>query len=67
MNDSFAPGFFLGIFAGLLLGCFLDAITNSDPGTIKTLRAEAVKRGHAEWVVNPETGETVWEWKPKDI
>jgi hypothetical protein len=26
-------------------------------------RAEAVKRGAAEWLVNPDNGETTFQWK----
>lgn len=28
-----------------------------------TLKAEAVKRGVAEWVVNPDNGSTTFQWK----
>lgn len=27
------------------------------------MKAEAVKRGAAEWVVNPANGETTFKWK----
>jgi hypothetical protein len=26
-------------------------------------RTEAVKRGAAEWLVNPDNGETIFQWK----
>lgn len=28
------------------------------------LKAEAVKRNAAEWVVDPQTGKTTFTWKP---
>lgn len=28
-----------------------------------SMRAEAVKRGVAEWVINPDNGETKFQWK----
>jgi len=28
-----------------------------------TMKAEAVKRGAAEWVINPDNGETTFQWK----
>lgn len=30
-----------------------------------TLKAEAVKRGAAEWIINPDNGETTFQWKEK--
>lgn len=42
---------------GLTFGIFrLDTIMGE-------YRAEAVKRGAAEWVVDPATGETEFRWK----
>lgn len=29
----------------------------------ESFRAEAIKRGAAEWVVNPLNGETTFKWK----
>lgn len=29
----------------------------------KAWRLEAVRRGAAEWVMNPRTGESEWRWK----
>lgn len=28
-----------------------------------TMKAEAVKCGAAEWIVNPDNGETTFQWK----
>ncbi len=30
----------------------------------RRLHAEAVKLGYAEWIVDPATGTTTWQWKP---
>lgn len=30
---------------------------------LREMKGEAVKRGHAEWVVDQETGRTEWRWK----
>jgi hypothetical protein len=52
------------VMAALILALFLFAIT-AVAATIKVgdLKAEAVKRGAAEWVVNPNNGEAKFEWK----
>jgi len=31
----------------------------------ENLKAEAVKHGAAEWLVNPDTGDTTFTWKEK--
>lgn len=28
-------------------------------------KSEAVKRGYAEWLVNPKNGTTTWKWRDK--
>lgn len=50
--------------AALILALFLFAIT-AVAATIKVgdLKAEAVKRGAAEWVVDPCNGDTDFQWK----
>lgn len=40
----------------LLISAFMAASQRDD------LKAEAVKRGFAEWIVN-EKGDTTWKWK----
>ena len=37
---------------------------NEAKAQINELRAEAIKRNAAEWIVDPATGETTFTWKP---
>lgn len=47
----------VGIVLLLLAGLFV-LVQERD-----CFRAEAVKRGAAEWIINPDNGETKFQWK----
>jgi hypothetical protein len=63
----------LGLIAGCLTGVIFLAgvlsLSGQEPEDIrKQMRAEAIKAGVAEYVVNPETGETRFSYKsPRPI
>lgn len=52
---------FLLVF-GFALGCGLSQLISED---IEKFKGEAVTRGAAEWVVDPATGDTEFQWKEK--
>jgi len=56
MSDTENQWIMLVAVIFLIAGVFIASNQRDD------LKAEAVKRGFAEWVVN-ETGETTWKWK----
>lgn len=41
---------------------FILGVTAGDHYAEKTARTEAVKRGHAQWIVQPD-GSTVFQWR----
>lgn len=68
MNNN-SDNFWMGMISGTLLtGAFfaLPAGLNAAArgNVVAGLRGEAVKRNHAEWVVDPATGTTTFAWKP---
>lgn len=65
MKDNFWIGVIIGavivgVFFALPAG--LNAAMRGD--AVAGLRGEAVKRNHAEWIVDPESGTTTFAWKP---
>lgn len=63
-DDKFGDGFALGLVMGLLSGGFLiGAVQHCSE--VKPLKASAVEKGAAEWVVDPKDGTTQFRWKEK--
>ena len=48
----------LAIFGAIIC---VDKLSGNDEGTV--LRAQAIQRGAAEYVMDPTTGKTTWRWK----
>jgi hypothetical protein len=57
MNDGFLPGALIGCVIGAGMTFMVMCIP------LNNMRAEAVKRHAAEWVVDPATGSTTFKWK----
>lgn len=53
--------FLIGWFGGAAVAATMTIATYHL--RLNDLRAEAVKRGVAEWVVDPANGDTTFEWK----
>lgn len=63
MSDEFKL-FFGGGVLGFLAATFLFANIATPNPIVDELRAEAIKRNAAEWIVDPATGNTTFTWKP---
>ena len=59
-NETLFTAFMFGVVAGILLFAALLTITGS---SATQMREEAVKQGHAEYFLNPETHEREWRWR----
>jgi hypothetical protein len=67
-SNEAIDGFVKGSFAGLAIGVIFTMVFAAiviDPHTRSTFELEAVREGHAEYVVN-EKGEAIWKWKQTD-
>ena len=51
----------VGASVAIFLAATLHAVAGCSE--LREMKREAVKRGHAEWVVDQETGRTEWRWK----
>lgn len=52
---------FLGfVVGGFALGAVVEVNWQKD---VEAWRQESVRRGAAEWVMDPTTGKTEWRWK----
>lgn len=56
-----ADAFIAGMVLVILIVVTLHATVGC--AELREMKREAVKRGHAEWVVDQETGRTEWRWK----
>ena len=56
MTDGFIPGCFLGLFAGAFI-CIYTGCTVNDAN-----KRNAIEAGVAEYIVNPKTGETAFQY-----
>ncbi len=54
--------FFGGVLIGVAIAWVAFASFSSD--LLNNLKAEAIKRNAAEWIVDPATGKTTFTWKP---
>jgi len=58
MNDEgFVPGIIFGAIAGVFVASLCWGMYSNE------LKAKAVKLNAAEWLVNPDNGETTFTWK----
>jgi hypothetical protein len=66
-NDNYGDivsGFIGGYLTGIIFLALVLSLSGQEPEDIrKQMRAEAIKAGVAEYVVNPETGETKFSYK----
>lgn len=59
----------MAMFAGLVVGAIITSIvvgsfiTEAWTLDVEDWRQESVRRGAAEWVMDPATGKTEWRWK----
>lgn len=60
LGDGFIAGLSVGFILMVFVFVGLPITTIVDTADFKK---EAVKKGHAEWVMDPVTGETEWRWK----
>lgn len=51
----------LGFAVGLLFALVTHGLY--DCNAKKEMKREAIERGHAEYVMDPKTGESEWRWK----
>lgn len=58
MKSILLAFFFVGAAFGI-------SVTRSCHPDVRNLKSEAVIRGAAEWVVDPATGDTEFQWKEK--
>jgi len=52
----------LFLTGGFMVGFVAAMVANS---WCSKFKSEAVKRGYAEWLVNPKNGTTTWKWRDK--
>lgn len=61
--------YFFASFGGLVAGSYFVGICIIAPAQEKTTNVkwqiESVAAGHAEFALDPATGETTWQWKKK--
>lgn len=62
MNGIPAPAFAAFLVAAFAIGAILMSISD-EKFIISDLRAKAIERGAAEWVVDQKTGDTLFKWK----
>lgn len=59
MDEDALGSLIIGLFAGFIMGAVLGTLHGRHQ-----MRREAVDIGHAEYVMDPKTGDVDWRWKP---
>lgn len=66
MSDELPAGC-VGVLMGIIMGIFIGWWIGNYLGQ-EHHQKEAIRHGAAEYILNPDTGETKWQWKnqPKE-